>query len=165
MNHGAAMRHGKARLCRAECPPHFLFVLPKRKRAGHGTKEKTLRDDLTPPCQITQNGGWPSRTSDKIQKSPTGCAIPVPFRELRPRICGHGTHRAANRTHPASLSAAAPRPPFPVSGRGFQRRALPSSFVPRPLGGWLPKAGAEAPGLCVVSRGCGGKSKSPRVSL
>ena len=66
------MRHGKARLCRAECPPHFLFVLPKRKpsrgaslapsgqftfRAGHGTKEKTLRDDLTRRCQITQNGG------------------------------------------------------------------------------------------------------------
>ena len=57
MNHGAAMRHGKARLCRAECPPHFLFVLPKRKRAGHGTKEKTLRGDLTRRCQIIQNGG------------------------------------------------------------------------------------------------------------
>ena len=37
----------EARLCRAECPPHFLFVLPKRKRAGHGTKEKALRDELT----------------------------------------------------------------------------------------------------------------------
>ena len=27
-------------------------------------------------CQITQNGGWPSRTADKIRKSPAGCAIP-----------------------------------------------------------------------------------------
>ena len=139
MNHGAAMRHGKARLCRAECPPHFLFVLPKRKRAGHGTKEKTLRDDLTPPCQITQNGGWPSRTSDKIQKSPTGCAIPVPFRELRPRICGHGTHRAANRTPPASLSAAAPPS---NSGRGFQR------------------GGTAVPPLC-AQRGYGGRRRPP----
>ena len=30
---------------------------------------------MTPPCQIIQNGGCPSRTADQIWKSPTGCAI------------------------------------------------------------------------------------------
>ena len=30
---------------------------------------------MTPPCQITRNGGYPSRTADQIWKSPTGCAI------------------------------------------------------------------------------------------
>ena len=48
----------------------------RRKENGHSwSKEKTLRDDLAPSCQITQNGGWPSRTADQIRKSPTGCAI------------------------------------------------------------------------------------------
>ena len=54
--------------------------------------------------------------------------------------------------------------PLPHPQEGFPKgRDL--ALVPRPLGGWFPKAGAKAPGLCVVSRGCGGKSKSPRVSL
>ena len=54
--------------------------------------------------------------------------------------------------------------PGPISREEFPKgRDL--ALVPRPLGGWFPKAGAKAPGLCVVSRGCGGKSKSPRVSL
>ena len=30
---------------------------------------------MTPLCQITRNGGCPSRTADQIWKSPTGCAI------------------------------------------------------------------------------------------
>ena len=29
---------------------------------------------MTPLCQITRNGGCPSRTAGKIKKSPTGCA-------------------------------------------------------------------------------------------
>ena len=31
---------------------------------------------MTRRCQIIQNGGCPSRTADKIRKSPTGCVIP-----------------------------------------------------------------------------------------
>ena len=38
--------------CRIESP---FFPLGKRKRPFM-VKRKTLRDDLTPPCQITQNG-------------------------------------------------------------------------------------------------------------
>ena len=30
---------------------------------------------MTPLCQITRNGGCPSRTADQIWKFPTGCAI------------------------------------------------------------------------------------------
>ena len=149
MNHGAAMRHGKARLCRAECPPHFLFVLPKRKRAGHGTKEKALRDDLTPPCQITQNGGWPSQTADQIQKSPTGCAIPIPPRTVSP-------HQKVRRTPPALLSAAAPPS---NSGRGFQRRG-PHLRPPSPGEGFQ-RERAAALALCVV--GGPGRSRNALV--
>lgn len=55
-------------------PP--IFFSSCRKENGHSwSKEKTLRDDLTPLCQITRNGGCPSRTADQIWKSPTGCAI------------------------------------------------------------------------------------------
>ena len=118
MNHGAAMRYGKARLCRAECPPHFLFVLPKRKRAGHGTKEKTLRGDLTRRCQITQNGGLAvtnCRPNPEVSYrlrytySTQNC---VPAPESPPHT------NVPNRTPPALLSAAAPPS---NSGRGFQR--------------------------------------------
>ncbi len=35
-----------AALRRWECTPHFLFVLPKRKRAVHGPKEKALWSQL-----------------------------------------------------------------------------------------------------------------------
>ena len=127
MNHGAAMRHGKARLCRAECPPHFLFVLPKRKRAGHGPKEKTLRGDLTRRCQIIQNGGLAvtnCRPNPEVSYrlrytySARNC---VPAPESPPHT------NVPNRTPPALLSAAAPPS---NSGRGFQRRG-PTS-VPRP---------------------------------
>ena len=179
MNHGAAMRHGKARLCRAECPPHFLFVLPKRKRAGHGTKEKALRDELPGKAVNSPKTGAGRHELPTELETPLPAALYLNLKSVRSRICGHGAQRGANRTSPAPLSAAAPSPcpgrgfqrggtlpssPVPLGG-GFQRRGVPPSFVLRPLGGWFPKAGAEAPGLCVVSRGCGGKSKSPRVSL
>ena len=160
---GAAMRHRKARLCRAECPPHFLFVLPKRKRAGHGTKEKALRDELPGKAVNSPKTGAGRHELPTELETPLPAALYLNLKSVRRRICGHGAQRGANRTPSASLSAAAPPS---NSGRGFQRGgALPSSPVPRPLGGWFPKAGAKAPGLCIVSRGCGGKSKSPRVSL
>ena len=139
MNHGAAMRHGKARLCRAECPPHFLFVLPKRKRAGHGTKEKTLRGDLTRRCQIIQNGGLAvtnCRPNPEVSYrlrytySARNC---VPAPESPPHT------NVPNRTPPALLSAAAPPS---NSGRGFQR------------------GGTAVPPLC-ATRGHGGRVGPP----
>ncbi len=161
MNHGAAMRHGKARLCRAECPPHFLFVLPKRKRAGHGTKEKTLRDDLTPPCQITQNGGWPSRTSDKIQKSPTGCAVPIPPGTASP-------HQKARRipvfqTGRPLLLFPLPLPAlrFPSLG-GVSKGGpcpRPSSLVP--LGVGFQRRGPRPPAFASFQGGAGGNRNPP----
>ena len=161
MNHGAAMRHGKARLCRAECPPHFLFVLPKRKRAGHGTKEKTLRDDLTPPCQITQNGGWPSRTSDKIQKSPTGCAVPIPPGTVSP-------HQKARRIpvfqtgRPLLLfPLPLPAPRFPSLG-GVSKGGpcpRPSSLVP--LGVGFQRRGPRPPAFVSFQGGAGGNRNPP----
>ena len=55
--------------------PHSLFVLPKRKRAGHGTQEHALRDELPGKAvNSPKTGGWPSQTADQIQKSSTGCA-------------------------------------------------------------------------------------------
>ena len=151
----------ETRLCRAECPPHFLFVLPKRKRAGHGTKEKALRDELPGKAVNSPKTGTGRHELPTELETPLPAALYLNLKSVRRRICGHGAQRGANRTPPAPLSAAAPpvqlREEFP-KGRGL-------ALVPRPLGGWFPKAGAKAPGLCVVSRGCGGKSKSPRVSL
>ena len=56
------------------CGPHFSFVPPKRKRAGYGTKEKALGDELTHLCQLTHTKERPVRTADKNQKSSAGCA-------------------------------------------------------------------------------------------
>ena len=156
MNHGAAMRHGKARLCRAECPPHFLFVLPKRKRAGHGTKEKTLRGDLTRRCQIIQNGGLAvtnCRPNPEVSYrlrytySAQNC---VPAPESPPHT------NVPNRTPPALLSAAAPPS---NSGRGFQRRG-PHLRPPSPGEGFQ-RERAAALALCVV--GGPGRSRNALV--
>ena len=157
MNHGAAMRHGKARLCRAECPPHFLFVLPKRKRAGHGTKEKTLRGDLTRRCQIIQNGGLAvtnCRPNPEVSYrlrytySARNC---VPASESPPHT------NVPNRTPPALLSAAAPPS---NSGRGFQRGGtLPSS--PVPLGVGFQRRGPRPPAFVSFQGGAGGNRNPP----
>ena len=147
MNHGAAMRHGKARLCRAECPPHFLFVLPKRKRAGHGTKEKTLRGDLTRRCQIIQNGGLAvtnCRPNPEVSYrlrytySARNC---VPAPESPPHT------NVPNRTPPALLSTAAPPS---NSGRGFQRERA-AALALRVVGG----PGRSRNALVLFFRGVG----------
>ena len=132
----------EARLCRAECPPHFLFVLPKRKRAGHGTKEKALRDELPGKAVNSPKTGTGRHELPTELETPLPAALYLNLKSVRRRICGHGAQRGANRTPSASLSAAAPPSPRGVS-----------------------KGEGRSPPLCVVSRGCGGKSKSPRVSL
>ena len=122
------MRHGMARLCRAECTPHFLFETPKRKCAVHGGKEKVSGLSWPLMGQLTHTKERPVRTAGKIQKSPTGCAE-------NPQM--------TSKYIPASAGAA-----FIWLQRGYP---LPPFPLPLPiLWGWFPKAGAEAPGLCVV---------------
>ena len=161
MNHGAAMRHGKARLCRAECPTHFLFVLPKRKRAGHGTKEKTLRDDLTRRCQITQNGGLAvtnCRPNPEVSYrlrctySARNC---VPAPESPPHT------GVLNRTPPASLSAAAPRPRFPSLGGGSKGGPCPRPSSLVPLGVGFQRRGPRPPAFVSFQGGAGGNRNPP----
>ena len=146
-------------------PPHFLFVLPKRKRAGHGTKEKTLRGDLTRRCQITQNGGLAvtnCRPNPEVSYrlrytySTQNC---VPAPESPPHT------NVPNRTPPALLSAAAPpsnsgrgfqrrgvSPPSPVPGRGFPKGEGRS---PRPLCRWGSRAKSKRPGAFLPGCGAG----------
>ena len=78
--------------------------------------------------QLTHTKERPVRTAGKIQKSPTGCAE-------NPQM--------TSKYIPASAGAA-----FIWLQRGYP---LPPFPLPLPiLWGWFPKAGAEAPGLCVV---------------
>ena len=129
----------ETRLCRAECPPHFLFVLPKRKRAGHGTKEKALRDELTGKAVNSPKTGAGRHELPTELETPLPAALYLNLKSVRSRICGHGAQRGANRTPSASLSAAAPPS---NSGRGFQR------------------GGTAVPPLC-ATRGYGGRVASP----
>ena len=127
----------ETRLCRAECPPHFLFVLPKRKRAGHGTKEKALRDELPGKAVNSPKTGTGRHELPTELETPLPAALYLNLKSVRRRICGHGAQRGANRTPSASLSAAAPPSPRGVSkGEGPQSRP----FVPRGgMGdGWRP---------------------------
>ena len=96
-----------------------IFFSSCGKENGHSwSKEKALRNELTPLCQITRNGGCPSRTADQIWKSPTGCAILKSQISASPAPESSSHTGIANRTSSASLSAAAPPS---NSGRGFQR--------------------------------------------
>ena len=89
--------------------------------------------------QLTHTKERPVRTAGKIQKSPTGCAE-------NPQM--------TSKYIPASAGAA-----FIWLQRGYP---LPPFPLPLPLlWGWFPKAGAEAPGLCVV--GGSGRSRNALV--
>ena len=125
-------------------------------------KRKNVRDELTGKAVNSPKTGAGRHELPTELETPLPAALYLNLKSVRRRICGHGAQRGANRTPPAPLSAAAPpvqlREEFP-KGRGL-------ALVPRPLGGWFPKAGAKAPGLCVVSRGCGGEIEiPPRFSL
>ena len=151
----------ETRLCRAEYPPHFLFVLPKRKRAGHGTKEKALRDELPGKAVNSPKTGAGRHELPTELETPLPAALYLNLKSVRRRICGHGAQRGANRTPSASLSAAAP-PSCP--GRGFQRGgALPSS--PVPLGVGFQRRGPRPPAF-VSFQGVRGEIEiPPRFSL
>ena len=96
-------------------------------------KRKNVRDDLAPSCQITQNGGWPSRASEKIRKSPTGCAILVLSRTASP-------HLQAQRTMGYKTKSAY----FYSRAFRFATHYLVRFLFypyPRPLGRGFPKTG------------------------
>ena len=146
--------------------------MPKRKRAGHGTKEKALRDELTDGAAnspIRRSGRYALPTE---LETPLPAALYLNLKSVRRRICGHGAQRGANRTPSASLSAAAPlsprgvskgegpcpRPPSPwglVSKGGGSLR--PSSFVP--LGVGFQRRGPRPPAF--VSLGVQGEVETP----
>mgnify|MGYP004481722979 CR=1 FL=1 len=83
-------------------------------------KRKNVRDDLTPPCQITQNGGLAVthfRPNPEVSYRLRYTQISnqcVPAPESPPPA------KAANRMLPAPLSAAVPPSSVPL-GEGFQR--------------------------------------------
>ena len=113
------IRHEIARLCRENVPHIFFLCLSKRKRAGHGTKEKALRDELPGGAvNSPKTRGPPPRTAMQARRPPAGCADRCSARNCIPALESPPHTGAANRTPPASLSAAAP-PSCP--GRGFQR--------------------------------------------
>ena len=148
--------------------------MPKRKRAGHGTKEKALRDELTDGAAnspIRRSGRYALPTE---LETPLPAALYLNLKSVRRRICGHGAQRGANRTPSASLSAAAPlsprgvskgegpcpRPPSPwglVSKGGGSLR--PSSFVP--LGVGFQRRGPRPPAFVSFQGGAGGNRNPP----
>ena len=89
--------------------PHiFFFCLQKRKRAGHGTKEKALGDELTRKGPTPPNEGaigtdcWQSpEASYRLRRW-------VFLAELHSHIWEYDIHRGAKRMPPAPLSAGAP---------------------------------------------------------
>ena len=117
--HGNTMRDGI---------PIFFFLL--RKENGHSwSKKKTLRDDLTQRCQIIKTG--PSRTADKIRKSPTGLRYTRILNRHIPAFEGaeQNGRGKPNRRISAPVRSASLRTTRSVSG--FILVAL------RPLGGWF----------------------------
>ena len=87
-------------------------------------KRKNVRDDLTPLCQITRNGGCPSRTADQIWKSPTGCADRYSSNNCVPAFDGTA-FIGVQRGHPLP-----PFPlPLPLSLEGFPK-GRNRSFAP-----------------------------------
>ena len=96
---------------------------------------------MTQRCQIIQNGGCPSRTADKIRKSPTGCVIPEYQIGISPHLRVGTEHNGVQNRIGVFLL---PRVPLcyalpglvpvlsssPVPGRGFPKgRAAARPFV------------------------------------
>ena len=122
-----------------------IFFSSCGKENGHSwSKEKTLWDELTGKAvNSSQSGGWPSRTADKIRKSPAGCAIPKYQIGISPHLRVRST--TGRKTESAYFYSRAfrfathypvrfrfyPRlSPFVPLGVGFQRRGpRPPAFV------------------------------------
>ena len=79
---------------------------------------------MTPPCQITQDGGWPPRTVGKIQKSPAGCADRCSSNNCVPASVG-AAFIGVQRGHPLPHFPL----PLPLSLEGFPK-GRNRSFAP-----------------------------------
>ena len=98
---------------------------------------------MTPLCQITRNGGCPSRTADQIWKSPTGCAI------LKSQI-STSPHQKVRRIPVFQSGHSLPLfpLPLPLSSEGFPK-GRNRSFAP----------------LCRFKGVRGGKNRNPPAFL
>ena len=79
---------------------------------------------MTPPCQITQDGGWPPRTVGKIQKSLAGCADRYSSNNCAPASVG-AAFIGVQRGHPLPHFPL----PLPLSLEGFPK-GRNRSFAP-----------------------------------
>ena len=108
--------------------PPFSLVAPKKTGRAR-SKRKTLSVP-TCRCQVGTNTGVVRISAAEIQKSPTGCAIPLQTERVLPRMMGRGCgFRGGKRMVSAPLSAAAALA-HPVSAqrsgtRGARRAGLP----------------------------------------
>ena len=122
-------------------------------------KRKNVRDELTGKAVNSPKTGTGRHELPTELETPLPAALYLNLNQCAAASAGM-EHNGVQIGHPLLLFPL-PLPPS-NSGRSFQRGgALPSSLVPRPLGGWFPKAGAEAPGLCVV--GGPGRSRNALV--
>ena len=144
------MRHGMARLCRAECTPHFLFETPKRKCAVHGGKEKVSGLSWPLMGQLTHTKERPVRTAGKIQKSPAGCADRYPSNNCVPASVG-AAFIGVQRGHPLLLSPL----PLPLILRGVSKGEKPQF---RPFVSFQGGAGGNRNPPAFLFRGLGGHS-------
>ena len=128
----------EARLCRAECPPHFLFVLPKRKRAGHGTKEKALRDELPGKAVNSPKTGAGRHELPTELETPLPAALYLNLNQCAAASAGM-EHNGVQIGHPLLL--------FPLP-------------LPRLAPGGVSKGEGRSPPLC-ATRGYGGRVAAP----
>ena len=133
-----------------------IFFSSCGKENGHSwSKEKTLRDELTGKAvNSPPNGDWPSRTSEKIRKSPTGCAIPEYQIGISPHL--RVQSKMESKTESAHFYSRAFRfaTHYPVRFRFYPRL---SSFVP--LGAGFQRRGPRPPAF--VSLGVQGEVETP----
>ena len=130
-------------------------------------KRKNVRDELTGKAvNSPKTGAGRHELLTELETPLPAALMGLPRRTAFPHLWA-GDFPGCKTERLSAIASCVPLRyalPGPISREEFPKgRDL--ALVLRPLGGWFPKAGAKAPGLCVVSRGCGGKSKSPRVSL
>ena len=120
-------------------------------------KRKNVRDELT-----VEAANSPIRRSSRYGLPPkSGNLLPAALKVRKePSASPHLEAGHLPGCKPERLSATVPCVPLRYALPG-PFSALSSSLVLRPLGGWFPKAGAEAPGLCVV--GGPGRSRNALV--
>ena len=77
--------------------PHSLFVLPKRKRAGHGTKEKALRDELPGKAVNSPKTGTGRHELLTELETPLPAALYSNLKSVRPRTRKSAAYRCSKQ--------------------------------------------------------------------